>query len=76
MKKHTIQIVCADLNLLRRYRVELERTGEPYRFRLAQSPDEARRSFLQVDPAVILLDESAVPASSKENALDAVWRRN
>jgi signal transduction histidine kinase len=72
MKKHTIQIVCADLKLLRRYRVELERTGEPYQFRLAQSPDEARRSFLQVDPAVILLDESAAPASSKENALDAV----
>ena len=29
MTERTIQIVCADLDLLRKYRGELERSGEP-----------------------------------------------
>jgi len=70
MTERTIQIVCADLNLLRKYRDELERSGEPYRFRLALSPAEARRTLRQTAPTVILLDESSVAAARQRSALD------
>ena len=75
MNERTIQIVCADLNLLREYRGELERSGETYQFRLALSPSEARRSHRQGDPSVILFDESAAPATSQRNGMDIAVAR-
>jgi hypothetical protein len=57
-----IQVVCADSGLTRLYLAELQRSGKPYQLPLALSPANARRSFCQSEPAVTLLDESAVPA--------------
>ncbi len=75
MNERTVQIVCADLNLLRKYRGELERSGEPYQFRLALSAAEARRSHRQIEPTVILFDESAAPATTQRNAMDIAVAR-
>jgi len=71
MKEPIIQIVCADLGLLRKYRAELERSGDCYQVRLALSPGEARRGFRQGEPSVILLDESAAPATGQKGALES-----
>jgi signal transduction histidine kinase len=66
----TLQIVCADPDLARRYLRELERGGALYEFVLALSPGEAQRKIGQIPPLVTLLDESAVAkdASLKSSA--------
>jgi signal transduction histidine kinase len=75
MTEPAIQIVCADLALLRKYRAELERCAQPCQMRLALSPAEARRGSRQVEPAVILLDESAVPAATQKGAIESAAAR-
>ena len=67
----TIQIVCADPDLLHKYRLELERR-EPYQVRVALSASEARRSSPSDEPSVILLDESAAPPSGLKKTLESV----
>jgi signal transduction histidine kinase len=58
----TVQIVCADPDLARRYLRELERGGALFQLVLALSPAEARRSTGLAAPMVTLLDQSAVAA--------------
>ena len=70
-----VQIVCADLGLLRKYRAELERSAQPFRVRLALSPAEARRTSHHAVPCVILLDESAVSTASQRGALESAAAR-
>lgn len=66
-RSRTLQIVCADPDLARRYLRELERGGALCEFVLALSPCEARRNVGQAAPMVTLLDESAVaPGNSLE----------
>lgn len=60
--ERTIQIICADPLLSRRYAAEIEQCYRPQRISLAQAT-EAHRSFRDADLAVILLDESAVEAA-------------
>jgi len=59
-RSRTVQIVCADPELARRYLRELERGGALYELVLALSATEAQRSCGQAGPVVTLLDESAV----------------
>jgi signal transduction histidine kinase len=59
-RSRTLQIVCADPDLARRYLRELERGGALCEFVLALSPSEAQRNAGQSAPMVTLLDESAV----------------
>ena len=69
-RERIIQIVCGDSGLARRYLAELRGRRKPHQLPLALSPAEARRSFQQTEPAVTLLDESAVPAGeSLESAV-------
>jgi signal transduction histidine kinase len=75
MNERAIQIVCADLALLRKYRAELERSAQASQIRLALSPAEARRSSRQAEPAVILLDESAVPGAAQKGAIESAAAR-
>ena len=68
-RSRTLQIVCADPDLARRYLRELERGGALCEFVLALSPAEALRNTGSAAPAVTLLDESAVePGRSLESA--------
>jgi signal transduction histidine kinase len=68
-RARTLQIVCADPDLARRYLRELERGGALCEFVLALSPTEAQRNLGQAAPAVTLLDESAVaPGDSLESS--------
>ncbi len=69
-QQRTIQIVCADAELAREYLRELEGSGEPFEFRLAVSPAEARRNCRLVEPSVILLDESAAPTAGPRSTLE------
>ena len=71
MKEPMIQIVCSDVGLLRKYRAEMERSGESYQVRLALSSGEAHRRFRQAEPSVILLDESAAPTAGQKGALES-----
>jgi signal transduction histidine kinase len=65
----TLQIVCADPELARRYLRELERGGALCEFVLALSPIEALRNTGRAVPLVTLLDESAAePESSLHSA--------
>jgi signal transduction histidine kinase len=65
----TLQIVCADPELARRYLRELGRGGALCDLVLALSPAEAQRNIGRVAPMVTLLDESAVaPGDSLESA--------
>jgi signal transduction histidine kinase len=68
----TVQIVCADPGLARRYLRELERGGALYELMLALSATEAQRNFGQAGPVVTLLDESAVAPGEALGAL-AAW---
>lgn len=65
----TVQIVCADPVKAQTYRSELARSGQPHRLLPATSAAGACHGFGRVDPAVILLDESA---ASGEDPLEAV----
>ena len=68
-RSRTVQIVCADPELARRYLRELERGGALYELVLALSPTEAQRNVGQTGPVVTLLDESAVaPGDSLESS--------
>jgi signal transduction histidine kinase len=68
----TVQIVCDDPLLAQAYRRELERCGEPHRLAAVSSPAEARRGLGHIEPAVILLDESA---AGEEASLEACVSR-
>jgi signal transduction histidine kinase len=68
----TVQIVCADPGLARRYLRELERGGALYELMLALSATEAQRNFGQAGPVVTLLDESAVAPGEALGALAAL----
>jgi signal transduction histidine kinase len=68
----TVQIVCADPGLARRYLRELERGGALYELVLALSATEAQRDFGQAGPVVTLLDESAVAPGEALGALAAL----
>ena len=68
----TVQIVCADPDLARRYLRELERGGALYELVLALSATEAQRGFGQAGPVVTLLDESAVAPNEPLGALAAL----
>lgn len=59
-RSRTVQIVCADPNVARRYLRELGRGGVLYELVLALSPAEAQWNAGQVKPQVTLLDESAL----------------
>jgi len=67
-RSRTLQIVCADSDLARRYLRELERGGALCEFVLALSPTEALRNTGSAAPAVTLLDESATEDHSLESA--------
>ena len=56
----TLQIVCGDPGLARRYLRELERGGNLCEFVLALSPTEALRNMGSDAPLVTLLDDSAI----------------
>jgi signal transduction histidine kinase len=68
----TLQIVCADPELARRYLCELERGGALCELVLALSPIEALRSTGSVAPLVTLLDESAVASGDSLESSAAV----
>jgi len=53
-----VQIVCADPELARHYRRELEEAGSNYYLLDARSIEEAQRNFLRLEPAVILFDSA------------------
>jgi signal transduction histidine kinase len=59
-RSRTVQIVCGDADVARRYLRELEREGASYELVLASSPAEAQWNAGQVKPFVTLLDESAL----------------
>src|SRR5258708_40013334 len=61
-RSRTVQIVCADSDLARRYRREIERGGALCELVLARSPTEAQWNAGQAKPLVTLLDESALVA--------------
>ena len=64
-RSRTVQIVCADPDLARRYLCEIERGGELHGLILALSTTEARWNAGHAKPLAILLDESAfVPPDS------------
>jgi signal transduction histidine kinase len=66
-RSRTLQIVCADPGLARRYLRELERGGDLCEFVLALSPTEALRNMGSDAPLVTLLDDSAIaPGDSLE----------
>jgi signal transduction histidine kinase len=68
-RSRTLQIVCADSDLARRYLRELERGGTLCELVLALSPAEVQRNAKHLTPLVTLLDESAVaPGDSLESA--------
>jgi len=71
-RSRTVQIVCADPDLARRYLRELERGGALYELVLALSVTEAQRNFGQAGPVVTLLDESAVALGEPLGALAAL----
>jgi len=68
----TVQIVCADPDLARRYLRELERGGALYELVLALSAAEGQRGFGRAGPVVTLLDESAVAPNEPLGALAAL----
>lgn len=63
-RSRTVQIICADSDLVRRYLRELERGGALFELVLALSPAEAHRNAGPSGPVVTLLDESAVAAGA------------
>jgi signal transduction histidine kinase len=67
----TLQIVCADPPLARRYLRELERGGALYEFVLAISAADAQRNSGLTAPVVTLLDETAVERGASLNRLAA-----
>ncbi len=67
----SIQVVCADPGLTRKYLSELESVGEPCHVLAALSPAEARQNFRSAERAVVLLDESAAPAAALKGSLES-----
>jgi signal transduction histidine kinase len=67
----TVQIVCAEPDLARRYLRQVERGGALYELVLALSAVEARRNFGHAGPLVTLLDESAVAPGEPLGSLAA-----
>jgi signal transduction histidine kinase len=67
-RSRTVQIVCAEPDLARRYLREVERGGALYELVLALSAVDAQRNFSHCGVVVTLLDESAVaPGESLGN---------
>jgi signal transduction histidine kinase len=71
----SVQIICADANLARRYRSELERSGDKHPLHLASSAAEARAHARRMEPAVALLDESAVAGGTGGPTLESTVGR-
>jgi signal transduction histidine kinase len=67
----TVQIVCGDWELARRYAHELERSVHVSDLVLLPSASEARRSGARTAPLATLLDESAVEAGVSMEASSA-----
>jgi signal transduction histidine kinase len=67
-----VQIVCADPELARHYRSELENAGKDYCLLDARSIGEAQRNFLRIDPTVILFDTAEGVPVVKGNSLESM----
>jgi signal transduction histidine kinase len=67
-----VQIVCADTQLARQYRSELENAGKDYCLLDARSIGEAQRNFLRIEPTVILLDCADRRAIAQGNCLESM----
>src|ERR1700722_2153220 len=67
-----VQIVCADPELARRYRNELENAGKDYCLLNARSIGEAQRNFLRIEPTVILFDTAEGAPAARGNSMESI----
>jgi signal transduction histidine kinase len=67
-----VQIVCADPELARHYRSELENAGKGYCLLDARSIGEAQRNFLRIEPTVILFDGAEGTPVAQGNSLESM----
>ena len=67
-----MQIVCADPELARCYRSELENAGKGYCLLDARTIGEAQRNFLRIEPTVILFDTAEGKPVARGNSVESV----